>query len=105
MSQDKSHNVNLTDTEFKLIEALQGDPELIEEFTAATQKLNHEVAQGMDAYQAELHIAKTVQEIGRKMIGKWATKTQQEAVEEATDAPDNIKHGKKNSTGIAPSEK
>lgn len=95
----------LSDAEFKLVEALQGDPEMIEEFTAATQNLNHEVAHGMDAYQAESHIVKTVQEIGRKMIKKWAQKTQQEAVAEATTARNNIKHGKKNSTGIAPSEK
>lgn len=105
MSQNKSHTVKLSEAEYKLIEALQGDPEIIEEFTAATQKLNHEVAQGMDAYQAELHIAKTVQEIGRKMIQKWATKTQEEAVKQAASATENIKSGKKNSTGIAPSGK
>lgn len=103
MSTKKSHNVNLSHQEFKLIEALQGDAEMIEELTAATQKLNSEVADGMDAYQAESHIAKTVQEIGRKMIKKWAEKTQEEAVAEATSSSDTLKHGKKNSTGIQPS--
>ena len=105
MSPKKSHNVELSDEEFQLIEALKENPEMLEQLASITQKFNHEVESGMDAHEAECHVIKSIQEVGRSMISNWAEKTQTEAVKKACKAEDTIKNGKKNSTGIAPSDK
>ena len=105
MKPTKSHNVEPTDQELQLFEALKNNPEILEQFTAIMQKFNQEVASGMDAYEAECHVIESVQKVGRTMIAKWAENTQIEAVQKACKSEDVIKNGKKNSTGIAPSEK
>lgn len=105
MKPNKSHNVELSDKEFKLIEALKENPEMLDELTSVTQKFNEDVDNGMDAHEAECHVIKSIQEIGKSMITRWAEKTQDKAVEKATSSADIIKNGKKNSTGIAPSDK
>jgi hypothetical protein len=79
----KSHDVELSDQEFQLIEALKENPEMLDQFTSITQKFNQEVESGMDAHEAECHVIKSIQELGRSMISKWAQKTQTEAVKEA----------------------
>jgi hypothetical protein len=102
MKQKKSHDVELSDQEFQLIEALKESPEMLDQFTSITQKFNQEVENGMDAHEAECHVIKSIQEVGRSMISKWAQKTQTEAVKEACQSEKIIRNGKKNSTGIAP---
>lgn len=104
MNTNKSHNVELSEKEFQLIEALKQNPEMLDEFTAVTEEFNAEVDNGMDAYEAECHIIKSIQEIGRSMMTKWAKQAQQTAVSDATSTSEIIKNGKKNSTGIAHSE-
>jgi len=59
----------------------------------------------MNAYQAECHIVKAVQEVGKSMIMQWAQDTQKTAVEKTLTDESMIKRGKKNATGIAPLEK
>lgn len=105
MKPKQSHNVELSDQEFKLIEALKDNPEMLDQFSSITQKFNEEVDAGMDAHEAECHVIKSIQEVGRSMISKWAERTQAQAVSEACSSEEAIKNGKKNSTGIAPSEK
>ncbi len=56
---------------------------MLDQFTSITQKFNQEVESGMDAHEAERHVIKSIQEVGRSMISKWAQKTQTEAVKEA----------------------
>ncbi|MFT5905594.1 MAG: hypothetical protein ACI9E1_001192, partial [Cryomorphaceae bacterium] len=43
MKQKKSHDVELSDQEFQLIEALKENPEMLDQFTSITQKFNQEV--------------------------------------------------------------
>ena len=105
MRPKKSHNVELSDQELQLVEALKENPEMLDQFTSITQKFNQEIESGMDAYEAECHVIKSIQEVGRTMISKWAEITQAEAVQQACESEDIIKNGKKNSTGIAPSDK
>ena len=105
MRPKKSHNVELSDQEFQLFEALKGNPEMLDQFASNTQKFNQEVESGMDAHEAECHVIKSIQEVGRSMISKWAERTQDEAVKKACSSEETIKNGKKNSTGIAPSAK
>ncbi len=105
MNPKKSHNVDLSDKEFELFEALKVNPEMLEQLGSITQKFNKEVEGGMDAYEAECHVTESIREIGRSMISNWAERTQDEAVSEACNSAQTIKNGKKNSTGIAPSEK
>lgn len=105
MKPNKSHNVELSDKEFKLIEALKENPEMLDQLGSITQKFNEEVESGMDAHEAECHVIKSIQEVGRSMISKWAERTQVEAVSDACSSEDKIKNGKKNFTGIAPSDK
>ena len=95
MKPRKSHNLDLSDEEFQLIEALKENPEMLEQFSSITQKFNQEVEGGMDAHQAECHVIKSIQEIGRSMISKWAQRTQTEAVSDACKSDGIIKHGKK----------
>lgn len=105
MKPQNTHNVELSDQELQLIEALKENPEMLEQLSSITQKFNQEVESGMDAHQAECHVIKSIQEVGRSMISKWAEKTQIEAVKDACESENIIKNGKKNSTGIAPSDK
>ena len=105
MNEKKSHNVELSEKEFQLIQALKANPEMLDQITSVTESFNDEVANGMDAYEAECHVIKAISKIGRSMISNWAEQTQDQAVEQATKNSNIIKHGKKNSTGIAPLEK
>ncbi len=105
MRTNKSHTVELSDRELQLIESLKENPEMLDQFTSITQKFNAEIENGMDAHEAECHVIKSIKEVGRSMISKWAEKAQLEAVAQACSSEETIKNGKKNSTGIAPSAK
>ncbi len=74
MKQKKSHDVELSDQEFQLIEALKENPEMLDQFTSITQKFNQEVESGMDAHEAERHVIKSIQEVGRSMISNGLRK-------------------------------
>ena len=105
MNEKKSHTVDLSEEEFQLIQALKANPEMLNQLTSITAKFNEEVANGMDAYEAECHVIKAIAELGRSMISNWAEQTQEQAVEEVTKDSNVVKHGKKNSIGTAPSGK
>ena len=105
MNEKKSHQVNLSETEFELFESLKDKPELLEQLTSISKQFSQEVANGMDANEAECHVVKAVGEIGKSMLSSWAESTQDAAVQKAKQSADLIKQGKKNATGIAPSEK
>ena len=104
MSHKKSHTVTVTEDQLRLLKACEDSPALLEKLTGVLNRFNQEVDGGMDAYNAESHIVDAVREIGQSMIGQWADKAQKVALDEAAKEPDLIKNGKKNSTGIAPSE-
>lgn len=104
MNTKHTHIVTVTDEQLRLLEAVKNSPAMLENLTRVLDSFNREVEDGMDAFTAESHIVEAVTEIGRSMIGQWAEKEQQVALDEVCKKSDQIKHGKKNSTGIAPSE-
>ena len=105
MNEDKSHDVTVSQDELKLLEAIKSNPQLLGELTSVVDQFNQEVAVGMDAYTAETHIVDATRKIGNSMIQQWADKTQERQVGLDSQKKHITKHGKKNSTGTAPSEK
>jgi hypothetical protein len=104
MSPKKSHTITVTDNQLRLFEAVENDPALLSKLTEVLERFNQEVDSNTDAYTAELRIEEAVNEIAKSMVIQWADKAQQAALGEALKDPDQIKNGKKNSTGTAPSE-
>lgn len=104
MSPKKSHIVTVTEEQLRLLEAVENSPALLEKLTGVLDRFNQEVDGDMDAYAAESRIVDAVREIGQSMVGEWADKAQQAALHEAAKQTGHVKNGKKNSTGIAPSE-
>lgn len=104
MSTKKSHTVRVTEDQLRLLEAVKDSPALLAKLTGVIDRFNQEVDGGVDAYTAESRIVDAVREIGQSMVGQWAEKAQQTALDQVAKEPGYIKNGKKNSTGTAPSE-
>ena len=63
-----------------------------------------EVADGMNADEAEASLVKSLQELGVTMMAQWVQNTQKAALEQALQHDPSLnKHSKKNSNGIPPS--
>lgn len=90
-----------TSEEQKLLQQLRGNPLLAEQFKAIANKFEQEIANGMDAHQAEAAMIQSLQELGNSMMHQWAKNAQDKIIDES---PELQKHGKKNSSGIQPSE-
>lgn len=103
MSPKKSHTITVTDDQLRLVEAVENDPALLAKLTEVLERVNREVDGNTDAYTAELRIEEAVNEIAKSMVGQWAGKAQQAALGEALKDTGQIRNGKKNSTGTAPS--
>jgi hypothetical protein len=101
----ESEQIKLTDQEIEHALKLRKNPILANNLGVIIKRFDEEVAQGMDANQAELNAIESVQKFGKAMIEQWAQTTQADIVREATKNPDLIKNGKKNSTGIPPLER
>ena len=69
------------------------------------QKFEDEIANGMDANEAEASLIESLQELGKSMMNQWAENTQQDTINQTKKEMPNLqKHSKKNSSGIAPSD-
>lgn len=90
-----------TSEEQKLLLQLRGNPLLAEQFKEIANKFEQEIANGMNAHQAEAAMIESLQELGKSMMHQWAENTQDKII---ADCPDLQQHGKKNSSGIQPSE-
>jgi hypothetical protein len=90
-----------TSEEQRLLLQLRDNPLLAEQFKTIANKFEQEIANGMDAHQAEAAMIESLQELGKSMMHQWARNTQDQLV---AQSPQLQKHGKKNSTGTAPSE-
>ena len=75
MNEKKSHQVNLSEAEFEIFESLKDQPAPIEKLISLSKQFNQEVANGMDAYEAECKIVDAISEIGRSMMKDWAEET------------------------------
>lgn len=90
--------------EQKLLRILRQNPMMGGQIQAIVSRFEQEVADGMDAHQAEESLIQSLQELGVSMMGQWAQNTQKTALEQALeDDPKLHKHSKKNSSGIPPS--
>lgn len=95
----------ITEEEARLLEQLRANPEVAEQFRAIMDRFDREVADGMDAHQAEMMVIEELQQLGRSLLGQWAGRTHHAAVESARqEDPSLVGNGKKNSSGIRPSE-
>ena len=95
----------ITEEETRLLEQLRANPEVSEQFRAIMDRFDREVADGMDAHEAEMMVIEELQQLGRSLLSQWAGRTQQEVLETTRqDDPSLIGNGKKNSSGIPPSE-
>ena len=103
MKLKKSTPADLSLNEQELLAALRGDPLLAEHLMMMVRDFQRETATGMDAYQAELHVVNATRKLGGLMVTRWAEQTEQSCNEASSSDTDMVRHGKKNSTGTAPS--
>ena len=103
MKLKKSPPVNLTRSEEELLEAVRTDPMLAQHLTDVLKNFKKETDTGMDAYQAELHVVEATRDLGGMMLTQWAEQTERRHREDYSRDESLVKHGKKNSTGTAPS--
>jgi hypothetical protein len=102
---DKELPAPITEEESRLLERLRANPVVAAGFGAIMERFDHEVSAGMDAHQAENMVIEEIQQLGRSLLGQWAERTHEDSLEAARqNDPSLIDHGKKNSSGIPPSE-
>ena len=102
---DNSLNAFVSEDESKLLEQLRSNPLMAEQFGQLMGRFEQEVSEGLDAHQAEEMAIEELQQLGRTLLGQWAKKTHHDAVEQAKREDSSlVGNGKKNSSGIAPSE-
>lgn len=90
--------------EQNLLRALRQNPILGDQIQVMVSRFEQEVADGMDAHEAEERLIDSLQKLGVSMMAQWAQNTQETALEQARqDDPKLHKHSKKNSNGIPPS--
>jgi hypothetical protein len=90
-----------TPEEQRMLRQLRDNPLMAAQFKVIADKFEHEIANGMDAHQAEEAMIESLQELGRSMMHQWAQNTQRDALQQASGLQ---KHSKKNSSGTPPSE-
>jgi len=100
----QSEQIKLSDQEIEHALKLRKNPILANNLGVIIKRFDEEIAQGMDANQAELNAIESVQQFGKAMIEQWAQTTQADIAQETTENSNLIKNGKKNSTGIPPLE-
>ena len=91
--------------EIQLLQKLRANPIMAERISLIVERFEQEVANGADANQAEMMVIDELRVLGKSMLQQWAEKSHQNVIEDAKNkAPILTHHGKKNSTGIPPSE-
>ena len=101
----ENNQLEATPEEKKILRQLRENPIMGAQIKTIMQKFEDEIANGMDANEAEASLIESLQELGKSMMNQWAEKTQQDALKQAKEEmPSLQKHTKKNSNGIAPSD-
>jgi hypothetical protein len=93
--------LNATPEEQRMLRQLRNNPLMAAQFKTIAERFEREIANGMDAHQAEEAMIESLQELGRNLMHQWAQNTQRDALEQASGLQ---KHSKKNSSGTPPSE-
>lgn len=90
--------------EENLLRILRKNPMMGGEIQTIVKRFEQEVADGMDADEAEASLIQSLQGLGVSMMKQWAQNTQTDTLEDAlAENPSLSKHSKKNSSGIPPS--
>lgn len=90
--------------EQNLLRGLRKNPMLAGQIQVIVSRFEQEVADGMDADEAEASLVKSLQELGVTMMAQWVQNTQKAALEQSLQHDPSLnKHSKKNSNGIPPS--
>ena len=96
----KDEQLKATPEELKIISQLRDNPIMAIQIKAIIQKFESEIANGMDANQAEQSLIESLQELGKSMMNQWADNTQKDTIKQAQKVVPNLqKHTKKNSNG------
>ena len=102
---DNNQDAFVSDDEAKLLEQLRSNPLMAEQFGQLMDRFEQEISAGIDAHQAEEMAIEELRQLGGTILNQWAEKAHRDAVEQAKhDDPSLVGNGKKNSSGIAPSE-
>lgn len=108
MSQSSSPDLDQmlpSEAETKLLGQLRAHPIFAARFQELIDRFEQEVAAGMDAHEAEEMVIYELDGLGKSLLGQWAENTHAKSVAEArAENPALVKSGKKNSSGIPPSE-
>lgn len=108
MTDNKTHKkykLEATPEEENILRQLRENPIMGIQIKTIMQKFESEIANGMDANEAEASLIESLQELGKSMMNQWAENTQQDAINQTKKEMPNLqKHSKKNSSGIAPSD-
>ena len=84
--------LNATPEEQRMLRQLRGNPLMAAQFQTIADRYEHEIANGIDAHQAEEAMIESLQELGRSMMRQWAQNTRRDALGQASDLQ---KHPKK----------
>lgn len=95
-----NESLEATPEEQKLLRQLRDNPLMADQFKAIADQFEREIANGMDAHQAEAAMIQSLQELGKSMMHQWAQNTQRDLIQQA---PALQRHSKKNSAGTPPS--
>jgi len=105
LSEYNDESAPTTEEEFALLSQLRANPIAAKRFHAIMNRFEQEVASGMDAHEAEMMVIDEIQQLGRSLLDQWAENTHEDTIEQARyDDPSLVGNGKKNSSGIPPSE-
>ncbi len=104
MSTNKSHTTEVSQAELDLLQVMRRAPALTQQVTDMLRSFEAETDKGMDAYQAELQAVELTRKLGGLLLKQWGEQTQDEQSRQSSHNAELIKHGKKNSTGKAPSD-
>lgn len=103
-SKDKTQ-IEATKDEVKMLEGLRKNPIFAARISQLVAQFEEEIANGMDAHEAEEALIDALQDLGATMMSQWAKHSQHQAVNDALkEHPNASKHTKKKSNGIAPSD-
>ena len=108
MSEDGNRQdlpLELSEQEIEMVRQVRSNPVLATKLGSLLQQFESEIANGMDAHEAEHALIEALQNFGQGLLQQWALHSEKQTVEEALqENPDLQKHAKKNSPGTAPSD-
>ena len=88
----ENDSLEATLEEQKLLRQLRDNPHMADQFKAIADRFEQEIANGMDAHQAEAALIESLRELGKSIMHQWAQNTQRDIIQQS---PMLQKHSKK----------